>query len=85
MTRFVLDCTGAQLPDWWKPDWPRVIEIVLGKFEADFDIVDRDFMAVAESAIVGRWERLGGSLNPDVPIGIDISNILVGACIRRLE
>lgn len=85
MARFVLDCTDARLPGWWKPDWPRVIEIGLGEFEADWDIVDRDFVAVAESTVVERWERLGGSSDPDVPIGINTSSIPVGACIRRLE
>ena len=24
MPRFVLDCTAAQMPDWWRPGWPLV-------------------------------------------------------------
>lgn len=79
--RFELDLTNAEVPDWWG-SLPKVIPLVIGSFNCDFDIASQEINKIADPII--RKRTPGVLFNSGIPIGFDASCIPVGAVIRRL-
>lgn len=76
MKIFELDVTQCALPPYWG-SLPKVIRLVEGRYELDFDVADTEVNAEANKIpeVVG---------NPNKPIGFNANTMPVWAVLRRL-
>lgn len=86
----VLDCTQMALPVWWPKDGPKILPLVKGRHEYDWDLVKdeipADFYATLVKNIVTRDTGINYLASARrKPIGFRERTMPKGAVIRALQ
>lgn len=87
-TRYMLDLTGAKLPDWW-PEWSqKVIPLRKGRYWKEFDVIEDEMPPGWKGKMWLHYKRVGRARPSDsmvYPIGVDRYRLPEGAVIIEVK
>jgi len=86
----VLDCTRMKLPPWWPKDGPKILPLVKGVHEYDWDLVKGEIPADFYAALIKNIITRDTGINylhsaRRKPIGFMERTLPKGAVIREIQ